>query len=266
MRADGLAHIPRFSEGVDAGQAVEVRLYRRLDVIERTVVISGSHDPLLDLLGQFMTERHPGCRLTSAAVGSLGGLIALRRGEAHLAGVHLLDPDTGNYNLPAVDKYLPGEVVRIVTFAHREQGFMVARGNPLAIQSVADLPRVRYVNRQRGAGTRVLLDYALRRAGIDPALISGYAREENTHLAVAAAVASGVADCGMGVRQAALTMGVDFISVGWERYDFVIPAVHLDHPGVGYLLETLEDPAFRQALAAQPGYDAREMGTVQRRS
>ena len=159
VQADGLARIPRFSEGLNAGQPVEIRLYREMDEIERTVAVMGSHDPLLDLLGQFLATHHPGYRLTSGAVGSMGGLIALQRNEAHLAGIHLLDATTGEYNLSYVQQYLPDVPVQLVTFAHREQGLLVTKGNPLEIQSVDDLTRVRYVNRQRGAGTRVLVGF-----------------------------------------------------------------------------------------------------------
>lgn len=260
VRADGLAHIPRFSEGVDMGQPVEVMLYRPLYLIQQTILAMGSHDPMLDLLGQFIANNYPQRRLTSANVGSMGGLVALRRQEAHLAGVHLLDPTTGNYNLPYIAQQLKNEALQVVTFAHREQGFIVAAGNPLAVQTWADLPNLRYVNRQRGAGTRVLLDYELQQRGIDPATINGYDHEEYTHLAVAAAVASGVADVGLGVRSAALSMELDFVSVGWERYDLVIPSAHLHH--VEPLLAVLRDSAFQAALSAQPGYDTRETGQV----
>lgn len=263
VRADGLALIPRFTEGIDAGQPIEVMLYQPLEAIERTVLALGSHDPMLDLLGQYLAARLPGYRLSSAHVGSMGGLTGLRRKEAHIAGIHLLDPETGDYNISYVQRYLPGESVQVVTFAHREQGFMVAQGNPLNIQSVDDLPRVRYVNRQRGAGTRVLLDYELQQRSVDPGSISGYDREEYTHLAVAAAIASGAADCGLGVRSGAVALNLEFIPVGWERYDLVIPTEHLSHPGVKGLLEVLHDSEFKQALAEQPGYDARETGTVQ---
>jgi putative molybdopterin biosynthesis protein len=263
VRADGLAKIPRFTEGVEVGQMVEVRLYRSIDLILNTIIAMGSHDPMLDLLGQFLATRYPGYRLTSAGVGSMGGLVALRRNEAHLAGIHLLDTQTGEYNVSYVQQYLPNTPLQLVTFAHREQGFMVAPGNPHHIQSFEDLPRARYVNRQRGAGTRVLLDYELERRGIPPEGIAGYEREENTHLAVAVAIASGIADCGMGVRSGAIAMHLDFIPVGWERYDLVIPEVHRTQPGIQYLLEILRDAEFQQALGAQPGYDTRETGKVQ---
>ena len=260
VRADGLLHIPRFSEGVDAGREVEVLLTRSREAIERTVVAAGSHDPMLDLLGQFLAARFPGCRLASANVGSLGGLVAQRRGEAHLSGTHLLDPDTGEYNLPHIRRTLGDLPVLVVTFAHREQGLIVAAGNPLDIHSLDDLTRARYVNRQRGAGTRVLLDYELSRRGIAPQQVEGYEREEYTHLAVAAAVASGSADCGLGIRNAAMSLGLDFVPVTHERYDLVIPRAYLALPMIEHTLALLHDAEFRAAVAAQPGYDVTEMG------
>jgi len=262
VRADGLAHVPRFNEGVDIGREMQIILYRTPDEIRHTGLIIGSHDPMLDLLAQFLSAHHPGDRLNSANVGSLGGLVALRRKEAHLTGIHLLDENTGEYNVSFVQKQLSNLPVQVVTFAHREQGLMVAPGNPLGIGGIEDLPRARYVNRQRGAGTRLLLDFELRRRAIAPESIPGYDQEEYTHLGVAVAVASGVADCGMGVRSAAQALGLDFVWVGWERYDFVIPCEHLEHPVVAHLLAALNDADFIQQLGAQPGYDVRETGRL----
>jgi putative molybdopterin biosynthesis protein len=262
VRADGLLHVPRFSEGLDLGAEVDVLLYRSPDDITRTVVVIGSHDPMLDLLGQYLAVQFPGYRLASANVGSLGGLVAQKRGEAHLSGTHLLDPDTGEYNIPYIRRTLGDKPVQVVTFAHREQGLMVAPGNPLSIQSLDDLPRVRYVNRQRGAGTRVLLDYELSQRGIDPGNIDGYEREEYTHLAVAAAIASGSADSGMGIRSAAMALNLDFIPIAHERYDLVIPAEFVELPMIQHILALLHDDKFRAAVAAQPGYDVSAMGQI----
>lgn len=263
VRADGLAHVPRFSEGIDRGGTARVLLYRSPREIQNTVLTTGSHDPMLDLLATHLAARFIGSRLTSASVGSLGGLVALRRRETHMAGMHLLDEESGEYNISYIQKQLNGLSLRVVTFAHREQGLMVSRGNPHAIHTLEDLPRARFVNRQRGAGTRILLDYELKQRGIAPESIEGYAHEEYTHLAVAVAVASGLADCGMGVRQAATALGLDFVPVGWERYDLVIPHEHLSHPIVAQVLDVLVSDAFRDALAAVPGYDTREMGVTQ---
>ncbi len=261
IRADGLAHVPRFSEGADKGASVEVLLYRTLHEIEQTILTMGSHDPMIDLLAQHLAARHSGQRLTSANVGSMGGLVALRRDEAHLAGMHLLDEDSGEYNLPYIRRQLKTPV-QVVTFAHREQGLIVPKGNPKAVKSLDDLPRLTYINRQRGAGTRLLLDYEMKKRSLTSDDVDGYDREEYTHLAVAAAVATGVADCGLGVRRAASALDMDFISVGWERYDFVIPEVYLELPGIQSLLDVLLSEGFITALNQQPGYDTRQTGQI----
>jgi putative molybdopterin biosynthesis protein len=260
VRADGIVRIPRFSEGVDAGQGVTVELYRDPSEIERTIVHIGSHDLCLDLLAQFLADLNR--RLTSANAGSLGGLVALRRGEAHLAGSHLLDPQTGEYNISYVKQYLPDMPVVLVTFVYREQGLIVAPSNPKGIKSLTDLvrPDVHYVNRQRGAGTRVLLDYRLGQLGILSAQVQGYAREEYTHLAVAVAVQSGAADCGLGIAAAARALKLDFIPLERERYDLVIPRVHYESDLLGPLLDLIRGPDFRRAVSELPGYDATHMG------
>jgi putative molybdopterin biosynthesis protein len=262
VRADGIVRIPRFSEGVDAGQSVTVELYRDLSEIERTIVHIGSHDLCLDLLAQFLAES--GRRLTSANAGSLGGLVALRRGEAHLAGSHLLDPQTGEYNISYVEQYLPDVPVVLVTFVHREQGLIVAPGNPQGIKGLADLarPGVRYVNRQRGAGTRILLDYRLSQLNIAPDQVRGYQREEYTHLAVAAAVQSGVADCGLGIAAAARALKLDFIPLEQERYDLVIPRAFYESDLIRPLFDAIQGNEFRRAVSQLPGYDATHMGQV----
>jgi molybdopterin molybdotransferase/putative molybdopterin biosynthesis protein len=269
VRADGIVRIPRFSEGVDAGQSVTVELYRDPAEIDRTIVHIGSHDLCLDLLAQHLAaaETARGAayrRLTSANAGSLGGLAALRRGEAHLAGSHLLDPQTGDYNVGYVKQYLAGAPVVLVTFVQREQGLIVAPGNPKGIKGLADLarPDVRYINRQRGAGTRILLDYRLGQLGIDPANVRGYTREEYTHLAVAAAVQSGAADCGLGIAAAARALKLDFVPLEQERYDLVIPRAHYESDLLRPLLDLLRGPDLRHAVAELQGYDATHMGQV----
>jgi putative molybdopterin biosynthesis protein len=264
VRADGIVRIPRFSEGLHAGEDVTVELYRDPAEIERTIVTIGSHDLVLDLLGQFLAERAPGMRLTSANAGSLGGIVALRRGEAHLAGSHLLDPESGQYNVTYVRQYLPGRALVLVTLTRRQQGLLIASGNPKGISGLDDLarPDVRYVNRQRGAGTRVLLDYRLQEMGLAPDAVRGYEREEVTHLAVAAAIASGLADCGLGIRAAARALELDFIPVAWERYDLVIPREHYESALLAPLLALLQDEGFRAAVSELEGYDSGPMGQV----
>jgi molybdopterin molybdotransferase/putative molybdopterin biosynthesis protein len=262
VRADGIVRIPAGAQGLEAGQTVRVRLYRRPDEIERTIVALGSHDLTLDLMAQFLAER--GRRLASANVGSLGGLIALRRGEAHFAGSHLLDPESGEYNLRYVREYLPEVPVVLIGLVGREQGLIVARGNPLGLRQLEDIAStgVSFVNRQRGAGTRVLLDYHLGCAGIDAAAIRGYEHEEYTHLAVAAAVASGRAACGLGIRAAAEALSLGFVPLFNERYDLVIPRVYYETPFLRPLLDLLGDPQFRRAVGALPGYSLAPMGKL----
>ena len=266
VRADGIVKIPRFSEGLEAGERVSVHLYRPPRAIANTVVTIGSHDLTLDLLAQFLAERAPGMRLASANVGSLGGLVALRRGQAHLAGSHLLDPETGEYNRAYVQRYLPGREVVLVTLVEREQGFIVPAGRAGAagITGWDDLQRsdLRFVNRQRGAGTRVLLDYEMAQRGIAPQAVPGYERQEYTHLAVAAAVASGTADYGLGIRAAANALELGFVPLASERYDLVIPREYYEGELLRPLLDLLSDDDFRAAVAAMPGYDVRSMGAT----
>ena len=265
VRADGIVRIPRFSEGEEAGTAVTVHLYRTPHQIEKTIVAIGSHDLCLDLLAQFLAEQGSGLRLMSANVGSLGGLVALRRGEAHLAGSHLLDPETGIYNQSYIQRYLPQHPLTLVTLVGREQGWIVPVGNPKGLQSWQDAARadVQIVNRQRGAGTRVLLDYELGRMGITPEQVRGYSREEYTHLAVAAAIASGTADAGLGIRAAARALNLDFVPLTHEQYDLVIPQAHYESELLRPLLDLLHDERFRTAVAALPGYDIQPMGQIQ---
>lgn len=263
VQADGLAHIPRFHEGVDMGETVNVSLYQSLETILNTVMVMGSHDPMLDLLASFLRIRSPEHRMISVNVGSVGGLIALKRKEAHLAGCHLLDPETQSYNLPYIKKYLGDEPLKVVTFANRQQGLIVQAGNPHGIQSINDIGGLRYVNRQRGAGTRVLFDHLLEQKGIDPQAITGYDHEEYTHLAVSAAVADGIGDCGMGVYHAAQAMGLDFIPLMQERFDLVIPHRHLEHEGIQAILTLLQDADFKAELGRQAGYDSAQTGVEQ---
>ena len=262
VRADGIVRIPAGSQGLEAGQSVRVTLYRSRAEIAQTIVALGSHDLTLDILAQFLAGR--GRRLASANIGSLGGLVALRRNEAHLAGSHLLDPETGEFNLSYIRQYLPETPVVVVGMVGREQGLIVQPGNPHRLTGLADLADagISFVNRQRGAGTRVLLDYNLSLLGIDPASIQGYDREEFTHLAVAAAIASGRAACGLGIRAAAEALTLGFVPLFQERYDLVIPREHYDGSFLKPLLDLLADAAFRQAVAALPGYSLEPMGTI----
>lgn len=261
VRADGFCVIGQNSEGVEAGETVPVELYRTMEEVRNTVVVIGSHDLILDVLSDMMPNRFPGVYLSSTHMGSMGGLMALRRGEAHIAPTHLLDEETGVYNVPTLRRLFK-EPVALVKGVDRIQGIMVKKGNPLNIRGIEDLKRCRYVNRQRGAGTRVLLDYQLRQAGIAPGEIDGYEREAATHMAVAALVGSDGADAGMGVESAARAMDLDFLPVGPEEYDFAIPARFLELPHVQKFLEVLRSEDFQTRVEALGGYQCRRTGEV----
>jgi len=262
VRADGLLVVPAKLEGHHAGDDVTVRLLRGVGEIDRTIVATGSHDLVLDLAASVLRERDPGVTLASSNVGSLGGLTALRDGLCHLAGSHLLDPATGEYTLPYLEKLLPGRDVAVVRLVHRDQGLIVAPGNPTETTGIEDVARrgLRYVNRQRGAGTRMLLDHELARHGIEPDAINGYAREEHTHLAVAAAVAAGRADCGLGVLAAARAFGLGFVPVAREPYDLVLLNDSIEDELLSPLWSLLESPDFRRSVEELGGYDTSEMG------
>ena len=262
VRADGLLVVPARLEGHHAGEEVTVRLLRGVGEIERTIVATGSHDLVLDLAASTLRERDPRVTLASSNVGSLGGLTALRDGLCHVAGSHLLDPDTGEYTLPYLDRLVADRRAAVVRLVHRDQGLIVARGNATGVTGIEDVAErgLRYVNRQRGAGTRMLLDHQLVQHGIEPDAIEGYRREEHTHLAVAAAVAAGRADCGLGVLAAARAFGLDFVPVAKEPYDLVLLEDSVDDELLAPLFELLESEDFRDAVTALGGYDVGEMG------
>ena len=266
VQADGLALIPSGVQGLDAGEQVKVHLYRSRAEIERTIFCIGSHDLTLDLMAQFLAEHDR--RLASANVGSQGGLVALRRGEAHLAGSHLLNPETGEYNISYIRQYMPNIPVKVIALVGRDQGLMVKKGNPKGVKSLGDLTSsrlgrsVQFVNRQRGAGTRVLLDYHLNLMGIPADSILGYTQEEYTHLGVAAAVASGRADCGLGIAAAAQALDLDFVTLFQERYDLVIPKEHAESNLLAPLFELIAGSEFRKSVSKLTGYDISVMGKI----
>lgn len=261
VRADGFCVIPQNSEGVEAGDPVSIELYRTSEEIEHTVVAIGSHDLILDVISDLMPELYPGSFLSSTHVGSMGGLMALKRGEAHLAPTHLLDEESGIYNVPIL-KRMFSEPMALIKGVDRIQGILVQKGNPKRIQGIEDLPGVRYVNRQRGAGTRVLLDYKLKLVGIAPEAISGYDREAATHMAVAAAIAGDSADAGMGIESAARAMNLDFVPVGVEEYDFAVPVRFLELPHVKHFLAVLTSEEFKKRVEALGGYSTRQTGKI----
>lgn len=261
VRADGFLVLEQNSEGMEAGEETKVLLYRPLQEIERTLVLIGSHDLSLDVMADFMPKKFGDLFLSSTHVGSMGGLMALKRKEAHIASVHLLDPKTGIYNVSYVQKTLTEPHV-LIKGVNRQQGILVKKGNPLGIFGISDLTRCRYVNRQRGAGTRVLFDYELQKRGIVPETISGYEREAATHMAVAALVASDSADAGMGIYSAAKSMDLDFVEIRPEEYDFVIPKAYLSLPFVQAFLQLLKSDEFQEKLKELGGYTFERTGEV----
>lgn len=261
VRADGFCVIPQNSEGCEAGEKLEVELYRELEEIKNTAVVIGSHDLILDVMADMMPNHFPGMYLSSTHVGSMGGLMALKRGEAHIAPIHMLNEETGVYNVSYIEKMFH-EPVALIKGVGRVQGIMVKKGNPLHISSVEDLKKVRFVNRQRGAGTRMLLDFCLKERGIMPEEIRGYDREAATHMAVAALVAGESADAGLGIRSAALAMKLDFIEVGQEEYDFAVPEKYLELPYIRAFVQILKSEEFHKKLQELGGYTWERAGEI----
>ena len=261
VRADGFCVIPQNSEGCEAGEKLEVELYRELEEIKNTAVVIGSHDLILDVMADMMPNHFPGMYLSSTHVGSMGGLMALKRGEAHIAPIHMLNEETGVYNVSYIEKMFH-EPVALIKGVGRVQGIMVKKGNSLHISSVEDLKKVRFVNRQRGAGTRMLLDFCLKERGIMPEEIRGYDREAATHMAVAALVAGESADAGLGIRSAALAMKLDFIEVGQEEYDFAVPEKYLELPYIRAFVQILKSEEFHKKLQELGGYTWERAGEI----
>ena len=264
MKADGILEVPQGLEGFEAGAEVNVRLLSPRSKLENTLVVIGSHDPLLDELADMLHLENPELYMSSSHVGSMGGIMAIRRGEAHAAGSHLLDTADGSYNRSFIRKYFPKGGVRLISCVGRQQGLMVARGNPLNIRKFSDIARdgVRYVNRQKGSGTRILTDYLCKREHVDASAIYGYDREELTHTSVAAQIVSGSADAGMGIYSAAKLYDLDFIPICIEEYDLIIPNHAWDTPMVRSLLTILKSDAFREKILSLGGYTVDNPGEV----
>lgn len=264
VRADGLLRIPAGHMGYEQGEVVELELYRPKEQIDRTTVITGSHDLSVDVLHTLLRKEHPDRFLVSSHVGSMSGILAIQKEEAHAAGIHLFDEETGTYNVPYMEKYLKGLDIVLIQLVYREQGWIVPKGNPLGVSSVADIskPHVTFINRQRGAGTRLLLDYLLKKEGIDRNSIYGYDREAVTHLSVAAAVAGGTADVGLGIYSAARTMGLGFIPVAEERYDLLMNRRFYDSLEGQTLLSVIRSESFKTEMEALGGYSCRESGQI----
>ncbi len=260
--ADGILRIPANAEGLVEGEETAAELIRPREALENTLLIVGSHDNTLDILADEIRRGASGITLSSSHVGSLGGLMALKRGVCHLAGAHLLDTADGSYNRSYVRRYLADMDVRLVNLVLRDQGLLVPEGNPKGIRGLEDLGRddIHFINRQVGSGTRILLDYRLEQLGLKPETISGYRDEEYTHMAVAVAVLSGTADVGLGIQAAARALGLDFIPVVTEQYDLVIPKRFLELKGMRVLLDTIGGERFQRRVRALGGYSTELTG------
>lgn len=265
-KAQGLLRIPAQSEGLEQDAQVDVELLAPLESLDRVLVHIGSHDNVIDMLGNELMGLADPMRLVSSHVGSMGGISALKAGSALFAGCHLFDPETGDFNFPFLARYLADLEVLVVNLAIRHQGLMVAPGNPKNIRGVADFtrPDVLFINRQKGAGTRILLDHHLKEAGINPDQVRGYEREEYTHMAVAVNVLTGAADCGLGIFAAAKALGLDFLPLARERYDLIIPRKYADDPRVRALREIMNNKEFQARIAALGGYETALTGREMR--
>jgi molybdenum cofactor synthesis domain-containing protein len=263
-RAEGILRLPALSEGLTQDEAMEAELLVEEEDIQNTVVVIGSHDITIDILADEIRRRGQNVRISSGNVGSLGGIMAIRKGICHMAGSHLLDTKTGEYNLSYIQRYLKGVKVSVFHLVLRDQGLILAAGNPKGIKGLEDLTRddVTFVNRQAGSGTRVLFDYKLELAGIAPEAVKGYDHEEFTHMAIAVDVLSGAADCGMGIFAAAKALNLDFVPMVQEQYDVIIPSSLLDMPTIQQVLETTRSEDFRKRVTALGGYDPTKSGEL----
>ena len=263
-RAEGIICIPALSEGISQNEEIEAELFVERRELLNTIVIIGSHDITLDILADEIRRKGGNIRVSSGNVGSLGGLIAMRKGSCHVSGSHLLDTETGQYNISYIKRYVKGLRVSVFHLVLREQGLMVSKGNPKGIRGIEDLARgdIRFVNRQAGSGTRVLFDYKLSQLGIRPEAIKGYNHEEFTHMSVAVDVLSGAADCGMGIFAAAKALDLSFIPMEKEQYDLIIPSGILEQPNIRALLETIRSRQFQERVVSLGGYDPQKSGEL----
>jgi len=263
-KADGIIRIPNHIEGLNNYENVDAELLHSISYIKNTIVAVGSHDNSLDILADQIRSKHGGITLSSSNVGSMGGLMAIKKGVCHLAGSHLLNAEDGSYNISYIKKYLPDISIRLVNLVFRDQGLIIPHGNPKNIKGIEDIVRddIVFINRQTGSGTRILLDYRLGQLGIEPRTIRGYENEEYTHMSVAVAVLSGAADVGLGIYAAAKALNLDFIPVVTEQYDLVIPKEPFESKNIQILLETINTAKFKKRVEALGGYHTEQTGEI----
>ncbi len=265
VKADGILRIPPEISGYSEGEEVQIELLTPAQTLGKRILAIGSHDLTIDLLGSMIKEKSDGkITISSSNVGSMSGLLAIEKGIAHCAGSHLLDTQTGDYNRSYIGRYVTQTPVTLINLVHRWQGLIIAKGNPKGIQSINDLarPDVAFINRQTGSGTRILLDYELKKLGVDPVAIAGYRSEEYTHMSVAMAVASNRADVGLGIMAAAKALDLDFLPVSRERYDLVLPTAMLEDERIHLLIEIIRSSDFSKQVLAMGGYELEETGKI----
>ena len=266
LKADGIMRISENKEGLHPGDRAPVILLKEKNRIKNDLLLIGSHDLSLDLIRNEIRKRNYNFDLKLQTVGSMAGLTALRRGESHLAGAHLLDPENGEYNVSYLRKFFKGQKLLVVNLVYREQGLYLKKGNPKNIANIDDLTQnnINYINRQRGAGTRVLFDFLLSQNEIETNQISGYEKEEYTHIAAAAAVGRGSADAALGIRAAAEVMDVDFLPLAEEKYDLIIKAENLDDPRINKLIKLISENKIKSKIENLGGYNCQETGNIKK--
>jgi putative molybdopterin biosynthesis protein len=264
INADGVLTIPKEYEGIEKGETVEIELMTDIKNIENTIVSIGSHDLIIDLIRDELHRKYPEYSISSAHTGSMGGIMALRNGETHIAPIHLLDEKSGEYNEAFIKKYFKGRKIAYIKGVKRQQGLIVQKGNPREIKEFKDIGKedLVFINRQKGSGTRILTDYLIKENSMDRSQVIGYDREGNTHMAVSSAVASGTADVGIGVYSAAQIMDNDFIGITEEEYDFALDAELLEDEKIKKFISILKDENFRKRLEKLGGYNTESSGEV----
>jgi putative molybdopterin biosynthesis protein len=266
LKADGIMRIAENKEGFHPGDKAPVILLKEENKIKNNLLLIGSHDLSLDLIRNEIRKRNYKFDLKLQTVGSMAGLTALRRGESHLAGAHLLDPENGEYNISYLKRFFKGQKLLLVNLVYREQGLYLKKGNPKNIKNINDLTKtnINYINRQRGSGTRVLFDFLLSQNEIEPDQISGYEKEEYTHIAAAAAVGRGSADAALGIRAAAEVMDVDFLPLAEEKYDLIIKEENLDDPRINKLIELINEKEIKSEIEKLGGYNCKKTGEIRK--
>lgn len=264
VNADGVIRVPQNVEGINEGEKVEIELLKDISKINNTIISIGSHDIVMDIINDELIKDSFGkINLSSTHVGSFQGLLSIRKGESHISPIHLFDVESETYNIPFINKYIDQNVA-LIKLVKRTQGLIVKKGNPLNIKSIKDLVNVRYINRQKGSGTRILFDYLIKKNNIKKSDINGYEREEFTHMSLAKAIDNGDADCGLGVYSAAHIFDLDFIPICEEDYDLLLKEDMLESKYIEHLLSTINKESFRKRVDNLGGYNLKNMGEIVR--